>query len=130
MIGKMIERNGQDVEILHREHALNEYDDMDVTETTVTETKAIIKTPSEDRQVEIDGRMSMVELEAVIRDDIDVNLIGDGTADIFRFTFGTVERQYRAVSRRYTKHPYNDLTNQVIGLKKVQRGQEVNFGSD
>lgn len=126
----MIERNGQDVEILHREHALNEYDDMDVTETTVTETKAIIKTPSEDRQVEIDGRMSMVELEAVIRDDIDVNLIGDGTADIFRFTFGTVERQYRAVSRRYTKHPYNDLTNQVIGLKKVQRGQEVNFGSD
>ncbi len=130
MIGKMIERNGQDVEILHREHALNEYDDMDVTETTVTETKAIIKTPSEDRQVEIDGRMSMVELEAVIRDDIDVNLIGDGTADIFRFTFGNVERQYRAVSRRYTKHPYNDLTNQVIGLKKVQRGQEVNFGSD
>jgi len=126
----MIERNGQDVEILHREHALNEYDDMDVTETTVTETKAIIKTPSEDRQVEIDGRMSMVELEAVIRDDIDVNLIGDGTADIFRFTFGNVERQYRAVSRRYTKHPYNDLTNQVIGLKKVQRGQEVNFGSD
>lgn len=129
MLDKMIKRNGQDVEILKRKHGLNEYDDMDVTESEVIETKGIIKTPSEDRQVEIDGRMSLVELEAVIPHDVDVDIVGDGAEDIFRFEFGGVERQYRAVSRRYTVHPYNDITNQVIGLKKVQRGQEVSFGS-
>lgn len=125
MIDKMIKRNGEDVRIIRRSKTLNEYDDAEVGTQSDEYVKAIISTPQENRQVEREGRMLEVDVEVTMKADVDVTIVGEGLPDIFEFTYVGVKRQYKAISRKVTQHPYNKLSKQRIGLKRIMEGNEV-----
>lgn len=122
MINKMIERQGDTITQIKRTQSLNQYDDLTTDNETNNEIKAILKAPSENREVRHEGRVMTVELEMFVKDDVDVELIDEGVGDLFEISYDGETHTYKAISRNRPKHPYNGLVAQRIGLKRKQGG--------
>ncbi len=126
MLDKTIERIGQDITLYSYSYEHNSYDDAQVSTGAFTTIKGIVKTPEENREVRHDGRRLHVELEVIVKSDVDINVISDDSPpSILRFKYDGTTRTYKAISRRTSKHPFKDYKTKIIGLKVAAKGPDI-----